>query len=121
MEAINQSKKKSISSYFLLFFAVAIYSCCSLCNKFASAYPVMSKEFILLYGTSLVILAIYAVLWQFVLKRFELSVAYAAKPFSTILSMLWGVFLFDEPVSWNMIVGAVLIIIGMQVVVSDHE
>lgn len=107
--------------YFLLFFSVAIYSCCSLCNKFASQYDLLSWNFIFLYGCSIMILAVYAVLWQQVLKRFELSVAYAAKPFSTLLSMVWGVVLFQETVTWNMLLGAVIIMIGMQVVVRDHE
>ena len=107
--------------YFLLFFSVAIYSCCSLCNKFASQYDLLSWNFIFLYGCSIMILAVYAVLWQQVLKHFELSVAYAAKPFSTLLSMVWGVVLFQETVTWNMLLGAVIIMIGMQVVVRDHE
>ena len=116
----NQTKKSGSGRYFLLFFAVAFYSCCSLCNKFASAYPLLSWEFILLYGCSLSILMIYAVIWQQVLKRFELSVAYAAKPFSTIMSMIWGVALFHEAITWNMILGAAIILLGMKVVVRDH-
>lgn len=117
----NNIKKHGFSKYILLYFAVAVYSCCSLCNKFASGYPVFSWNFILLYGCSILVLGIYAVLWQFVLKRFELSVAYSAKPLATLLSMVWGVALFHEPISWNMIVGAVIILIGMRVVVTDHE
>lgn len=114
-------KKKGLFWYCLLFFAVGIYSCCSLCNKLAAAYPVLSWKFILLYGCSLFILAVYAVLWQFVLKHFDLSVAYSAKPLSTLLSMVWGVALFHESINWKMIVGAVIILIGMRLVVTDHE
>lgn len=116
-----KNKKTRIFDYFLLFFAVAVYSCCSLCNKLASAYPILSIQFVFLYGCSIMVLAVYAVLWQIILKKFELSIAYSAKPFSTILSMLWGVLIFHEEISWNMILGTGLILLGMQVVVTDRE
>jgi len=107
-------------NYFLLYFAIIIYSGCSICNKLSSGYPILSFQFIFFYGMSIAILAIYAVLWQMVLKKFDLSVAYANKPLTTLLSMIWGVVLFHEPVSWNMIVGAAIILIGIRVVVSEH-
>ena len=107
-------------NYCLLYFAIAIYSCCSICNKLSSGYPILSFQFIFFYGMSIAILGIYAVLWQIVLKKFDLSVAYANKPLTTLLSMIWGVVLFHEPVSWNMVLGAVVILIGIRVVVSEH-
>lgn len=113
-------KKNGFSKYLLLFFAIGIYSCCSLCNKLANHYEPLTWGFLLFYGCSIMILGIYAVLWQMVLKRFELSVAYSAKPLSTLLSMVWGVTLFHESVTWNMVIGAVIILIGMRVVMSDH-
>lgn len=113
-------KKNSLSDYLFLFFAIGIYSCCSLCNKFATGYDVLSWGFIFFYGCSIMILGIYAVLWQLVLKRFELSVAYSAKPLSTLLSMVWGVALFHETVTWNMVLGAAIILFGMRMVMSDH-
>ena len=106
--------------YLLLYFAIIIYSCCSICNKLASGYPILSWEFILFYGLGIAVLGIYAVLWQIVLKRFDLSVAYSNKPLTTLLSMIWGIILFGEPVSWNMLIGAAVILLGIRVVVSEH-
>ncbi len=114
-------KKNGISKYLLLFFAIGIYSCCSLCNKLATGYELLSIQFLFFYGCSIMILFIYALLWQLVLKRFELSVAYSAKPLSTLLSMVWGVALFHETVTWNMVVGAVIILFGMRMVMTNHE
>ena len=62
----------------------------------------------------------YAVIWQQVLKRFELSVAYAVKPITTLLTMVWGVLLFHETVRWNMILGAAVILLGIRLAVTDH-
>ncbi len=110
----------SASDYTLLAVAVFIFSCSSLCSKMASGYPIFTWEFVLFYGGSILVLMIYAVLWQMVLKRFPLSTAYASKPVTTLLSMIWGVVLFHEPVSWNMILGAAIILCGIRLAVTDH-
>ena len=109
-----------MADYLLLFFAIVVFSCSSLCSKFASGYDFLSWGFILFYGASLIVLVLYAGLWQLVLKRFELSVAYSGKPLSMLLSMIWGVVLFQESITWNMALGAVVIVIGMRVVMSEH-
>ena len=113
-------KTRTLPKYGLLLLAVVVYSCCSLCSKLASGYPFFSWEFILFYGLSILVLGVYAVLWQFVLKQFELSVAYSSKPISMLLSMIWGIVLFHESVSWNMLLGAAIIILGIRVVVKDE-
>ena len=114
-------KKKNIGSYFLLYFAICFYSLSSVCSKFASGYPLLSWPFLLFYGGSILVLCVYAVLWQLVLKRFPLSTAYASKSVSTLLSMLWGVALFHEVISWNMIVGAAIILLGIRQVTVYGE
>jgi drug/metabolite transporter (DMT)-like permease len=117
---LRKIKLKENSKYLLLYFALLVYSCCSICNKLAAGYPILSWGFILFYAMGIFVLGIYAVLWQIVLKQFELSVAYSNKPLTTLLSMIWGVALFGEPISWNMLVGAAIILIGIRVVVSEH-
>lgn len=104
----------------LLGFALVLYSGSSVANKLASQYPFLSWRFILFYGCGLFILFLYALLWQAVLKHFDLTVAYAAKPITTLLSMVWGVLLFQERISWNMMLGAVIIFAGIWIVVTDH-
>lgn len=113
-------KNNSVSEYGLLAVALVVFSCSSVCNKLAAGHPLLSWKFILFYGLSILILGVYAVLWQMVLKRLPLSTAYAGKPISLLLSMIWGVVLFREPVSWNMVLGAAIILAGLRVVVSEH-
>ena len=113
-------KKGMLSQYALISFALLFYSGSSLCIKLASNYPALSVPFVLYYGVSVLILISYAVLWQMILKRVDLSKAYAMKPLTMILSMLWGVLLFQEAITWNMIVGAVIILLGIRMAVAEN-
>lgn len=112
-----ESKKKS---YALLGIALLLFSFNSACGKAASAYPFLSLKFVGFYGTGILCLGVYAILWQQVLKHMDLSAAYSAKPVALLLSMLWGILLFHEPFKWNMAVGAVVILAGIRIVVTDH-
>jgi drug/metabolite transporter (DMT)-like permease len=76
-----------------------------------------SGGFILYYGGSLLILAVYAVLWQQILKKFPLTTAYSNRPLATILGMLWGAIFFHENITINQVAGAVVIILGIRMAV----
>ena len=117
---LTKKKANKVSSFILLYFALLVYSFCSVCNKFAAGYDILSWGFILCYGMGIGVLGIYAVLWQMVLKRFELTVAYSNKPLTTLLSMIWGVVIFHESITWNMVLGAAIILIGIRVAVTEH-
>ncbi len=108
-------------NYLFLYISFFIYSCISIFNKIASRYPLLSAKFLLFYALGLGVMVIYAFLWQKVLKRFELSVAYANRPVVTLLGMLWGVLLFHETISWNMVIGALVIVVGIWVVITSNE
>lgn len=81
----------------------------------------LSAAFLFFYGLELSIMLVYALLWQRILKRFELSVAYANRPVVTIFGMIWGVLLFHEQFTWNMAVGMVIIVLGIYIVVTGEE
>lgn len=113
-------KSKGIKDYVHLYLAFLLFSITSIMNKLASGYSLFSLSFLLFYGLGLLILMIYAVLWQRVLVRFDLSVAYANRPVVTILEVLWGVLLFRESLTWNMVLGAGIIFIGIRMVVLEY-
>lgn len=117
---MQNQKVKSVSAFGYLAIALVIYSCSPIFSKLASGHPMLSARFVLFYGMSIAVLGAYAVIWQQVLKQFELSVAYAAKPVSTILAMLWGVLLFHEQMTWNMVLGMLVILAGIWIVVTEH-
>lgn len=112
--------KAAVRDYLLLYAAFFIFSASSVMNKLASGQDWFSPRFILFYGLGLLALLIYALLWQIVLKRLPLTVAYASRSIVTLLSMLWGIVLFHEILTWKMVLGAAVILLGVRMVVSEN-
>jgi len=113
-------KTNSLKDYILLYSGLLIYSLCSVMSKFASNYTVGSVQFCLFYSVSLMNLAIYALFWQQILKRFLLTKAYANRPMATVFGMLWGSLLFHEEITTNMLIGTGIIMLGIWMV-SGNE
>lgn len=66
-------------------------------------------------------LALYSLLWQQVLKRMPLNVAYSSKGVCTLWTCLFGILLFQEPLTIGKALGMLLVLGGVYLVVSDHE
>lgn len=105
-------KSKKIAAVFFLQGAVLIYSLTTVISKIVSNYEFLSLPFILFYLLDFAVLGIYAILWQQLLKRFELSIAYANKAMTLLWSLLWSVVLFHENVTVQKVVGVILVIAG---------
>ena len=105
-------KDYKVSLWQLLFLqgTVVILSLGGVFQKFAAAYPPLSTMFLLYYGCSLATLFFYAFLWQMILRRIPLTVAYSNRAMSTIWALVWGVLLFHEHISWNHIAGAIVLV-----------
>ena len=99
--------------------AVCLYTVSGIAAKLASGYDFMSLGFILCYGGEILVLGIYAIVWQQIIKRVDISVAYANRALAIFWSMLWAFLLFDEQITMQNIIGVVLIFIGTWVVNSD--
>ena len=113
---MQENKVKSkIGISIALFFAVGLYSFSAVFGKFSANYPVLSIKWILLYGCSLGILVIYSMIWQLILERISLSQAYLSKGFYYGFVILWSVFIFNETITWNQILGVIIITIGIVV------
>lgn len=114
-------KKNSVKDYILLYIGIFIYSLCSIAGKLASSYPLLSFQFLFFYGLDLIILVIYALFWQQILKYFPLTTAYSNRPLATNFGMMWGVLLFKEVVTIQMMIGAIIILCGIRIVVKADE
>lgn len=90
-----------------------LYACVSIFTKYASQQEFMSWEYMIGLFGAFAVMAIYAVLWQQILKRIELSMAYMFKGTSIIFVMLLAYILFGEQITWNNIIGAIIIIVGI--------
>ena len=90
-----------------------LYACVSLFTKYASQQDFMSRNYMFGLIGAIGVMGLYAVLWQQILKRIELSLAYMFKGTSLIFVMLLAYILFGEQITWNNIVGAIIIICGI--------
>lgn len=111
-------KDKKVTDYVLLYFGFFIYSLVSVFAKFASAQT--DYKMLAFLGCEVMLLGIYAILWQQILKKFSLVVAMSNKGITVILSLIWAAMIFDEQVTvWN-IIGSVIIVFGIWMVSSDE-
>ena len=109
-------KVKRFGDLLFLQAIVVIYTLAGVAGKFAAHYEFLSWGFILCYGIEILILGIYAILWQQILKRFELTVAYANRSIALIWSLVWAAVIFQERITvWN-VVGALIVIAGTIIV-----
>ena len=72
-------KAQKIKTYVLLHVLMLIFSLSPVCSKLAGQQPFLSFKFVLFYGLVILLLGIYALLWQQIIKRMPLTTAYANK------------------------------------------
>ena len=108
-----KTKKTKVITVLLLHILLMIYSLSSVCVKYASQQVFLSAKFILFYGGMIAILGIYAICWQQVIKRIDLTLAFANKAVTVVWGIIWGFFLFGENVTLGKIIGATLVFLGV--------
>ena len=96
-----------------------IYSISSVVSKFASGRELFSMGFLVLYGLDVLVLGIYALLWQQVIKKFELSIAYANKAITLLWALVWGIVIFHEQITAGKVIGILLVMAGIFILNSD--
>lgn len=108
-----------IKNILILQLVVVVYTLSSVVAKFATGKELFSFSFFLFYGLEIVILGAYAILWQQMIKRFDLSIAYANRAMALLWSALWAVLLFHEILNVKQIAGIALVILGTVIVNTD--
>lgn len=115
----KQKPKMSWKMLLVIQLAVLFYTVSGIASKLASSYPFMSLGFILCYGALIAVLGIYAIVWQQIIKRVDISIAYANRAMAIFWSMLWAFLLFREEITLQNLLGVFLIFIGTWVVNSS--
>lgn len=92
---------------------LAVYSACGICSKMAAGEAFLSWRFCLFYGLEILLLGVYAVGWQQIIKRLALTTAFANKAVTVVWGLLWGSLLFGERVTLGKLAGALLIMAGV--------
>ncbi|MDF2534535.1 MAG: transporter [Bacillales bacterium] len=108
-------------SYLLLHISLLLYSFVAVFSKMAGKERLFSVNFYIYISVSFFLLGIYAVCWQIILRKLPLTVAFANKAITIIWGIVLGSILFSEKITYSMLVGALIIVIGIILVVSDNE
>ncbi len=117
-----EKKKLTLLSIALIQGAVIIFTMSGVCSKLAGGAEFLSPRFILFYGAEMCVLGIYAILWQQIIKRVDLSVAYVNRSVAIMWSMIWAVIIFGETITVSNIIGVILVIAGTIIVNGEaHE
>lgn len=112
---------KKFKPYLLLHIILLFYSFGGICSKIASGKEFLSLEFCLFYGLVIFILGVYAILWQQVIKRIPLNIAYMNKAVMLVWGMIWGAVVFKEQITLANIIGAVIVLAGVLLMVTGGE
>ena len=107
--------------YLFLHIELFILSLGGVCSKIAAQNDFLSFGFIFWYGLVILNLGVYAIVWQQIIKHLPLTTAYANKAITIVWGILWGVIFFNEQIKWNMIIGAIIVIVGVLLVVKSDE
>lgn len=108
-----------IKDIVLLQGVIIIYTISGVMSKEASASGDDLTRFLVFFGLEFVLLGVYALLWQQMIKRFELSVAYANRSMAVVWSMVWAVVFFHDAITIQNIAGVVLVVAGIWIIDTD--
>ena len=97
------------------------YSCVGIFSKNAAKYDFFSFNYLKWYAGVIVVMGVYALLWQQALKKFPLNIAYACRSIVTVWSVLWGILFLNEHLTVGKVLGTVIIVIGIIMVVSGEK
>lgn len=92
---------------------LAVYSLSSVCSKLAAGTQFLGVRFCLLYGGVILLLGIYALAWQQIIKRVPLTTAFANKAVTVAWGLVWGLLVFHEAVTPGKLAGVALVMAGV--------
>ena len=117
----KKSKRILIKNILILQLIILVYTLATVVAKFASGEEFLSFNFIFFYGLEIFILGVYAILWQQIIKRFEISIAYANRAMALLWSLVWAIVFFHENITIKNVIGVIIVIIGTIIVNSDDK
>ena len=121
MDKEEVKKKFKFKDIIILQIVIAVYTLSTVFAKFASGEEFLSFKFILFYGIEILILGVYAIVWQQLIKKFDISVAYANKAMGLFWSIIWAILIFNESITIKNVIGVVIVTIGTIIVNSENE
>lgn len=113
--------KSPISLGMMLFLClvVAIYSMAGFFTKLASSYEVLSIPYFCCLIGALFVLFLYAVLWQFALKRVSLNRAYLFRSLGLVYGLVIACFVFHEDITIQNLLGGAIVLCGLLLLMGE--
>ena len=113
--------RNNVYTYILLQISFFIYALSSFFSKFATYNNVEIKNVIICYMLSVFCLGINAIIWQQILKKMNLSIAYSNKGVTIIWGLIFGIIFFNEEISFEKITGIFIVILGIFILMRKDE
>lgn len=107
---------KKIITFVILQISVLIFALSSVFGKFASNFNFLSTKYIFWIALEVILLGVFAIIWQQLIKSIDISIAYANKATAIFWSMLLAAIILKENITIKNIVGVLIIFIGILVV-----
>ncbi|MBR0466377.1 MAG: transporter [Clostridia bacterium] len=107
------NKGEKIKYFFILHLMLMLYSMSGIASKLAAGTKFLSFKFCLCYGVIILLLGIYAIGWQQIIKHLPLTTAFSNKAVTIIWGLVWGALLFHEKITAGKIAGVILVVIGV--------
>ena len=98
--------KTTIKTLIGLHGMLMVYSMSGICSKLAAGESFLSARFCIYYAVIIVLLGVYAIGWQQVIKRIPLTTAFANKAVTVVWGIVWGWFFFGESITPGKLIGA---------------
>jgi drug/metabolite transporter (DMT)-like permease len=114
-------KNGLVKRIFALHFIIMIYTLSTVVAKYASGEEFFSFGFFKFYGIEIFILFVYAILWQQIIKKFPITVAYANRAMALFWSIVWAILFFNESVTIKNVIGVVIVVIGTIIVNRNDD
>ena len=112
----KEEKIKFWLTFAVLQVAIVFVSLSGVMSKMAAGESFLSFRFMLFYGLEIVILGVYAIVWQQIIKRMQLSIAYCNKSITLLWSLVWSVVIFSEAITIKNIIGVLVVILGIVII-----
>ena len=107
---MNKSKIKVLV---ILHLMLMLYSMSGIFSKLAAQETFLSLRFCLYYGGIILLLGLYAIGWQQIIKILPLTTAFANKAVSVVWGIIWGCLIFKESITIGKVIGAILVVSGV--------
>ena len=113
--------RPSLKWFLILHLSLLLNSLGGVASKMAGRSDFLSLRFFFFYGLMLVLVLGFAVIWQQVLRRMPLGFAITNKPITVIYALVWSVLIFGEKVTPRMAAGALVVLAGILVCVTERS